>query len=97
MLFLSEDLVPLDPDEVFGADVMLRAYGEKTGRGGEVWQEVHEVPCVPYRVRRTETAARYDFGRNALKNYSANQSGKGTFHPWIEEKLFGGSRPIRRR
>jgi hypothetical protein len=97
ILFLHEDFLPLDPDEVFGIAVMLRAYGAKTGVGGEVWQEVYGVPCVPYRVRRTETAVRYDFGNNALRNYSKGQASKGVFHPWIEEKLFGSSGGSRKR
>jgi hypothetical protein len=91
LLFLEEDLIPMDPDEVFGRDVTLHPYGPKTGEVGEINQQVFGVPCVPYRIRRTPRGHFYDRGRNALKNYYPNQAGRGKFHPWIEQKLFGSS------
>jgi hypothetical protein len=97
LLFLSEDLIPLDPEEVFGAEVTLYPYGPTTGEAGEIWQRSNHVPCLPYRVRKTRQGYRYDFGYNALKNYSNDQRGKGVFHPWISEKLFGGPRGARQR
>ncbi len=95
LLFLHEDLVPLDPDEVYGASVSLYPYGPKTGRAGDIWQELHQVPCVPYRIRRLGRSFRFDTGYNALKNYSSGQTGRGIFHPWVSEKLFGSPRKAR--
>jgi hypothetical protein len=81
----------MDPDEVFGRDVTLHPYGPKTGAVGEINQQVFGVPCVPYRIRYTPRGHFYDRGRNALKNYYPNQAGRGKFHPWIAQKLFGSS------
>lgn len=91
LLFLDEDLIPLDAGEVFGGSVSLHPYGPKSRKGADVAQRIHGVPCVPYRIRRTERGYRYDKGVNALKNYSGDQTGRGKFHPFVEQKLFGGS------
>jgi len=96
ILFLSEDLIPLDPEEVYGPNIILRQYGPNTGGLGEVWHKLHSVPCLPYRIRNTDRAVLYDFGNNALKNYSSNQLGKGVYHPWIQGKLFGLSKSNKR-
>lgn len=97
LLFVSEDLVPLNPEEVFGGSVTLYPYGPKSGDAAVLLQKAHDVPCVPFRVRLTGRGYRYDHGNNALKNYSKDQAGKGYFHPWIEQKLFGTGKPTTRR
>jgi hypothetical protein len=97
LLFVHEDLMPLDPDEVYGASVSLYPYGPKTGRTGDIWQELHRVPCVPYRIRYLGRSFRFDTGYNALKNYSSGQTGRGVFHPWVSEKLFGSPKRVRQR
>ena len=91
VLYLPEDLIPTDPTEVFGIQTDLRPYGGNSGEGVHVLMEVDDVPCVPYRVRITQTTKYIDTGRNALKNYDKNPAGEGEFHPFIVQKLFGSS------
>jgi hypothetical protein len=88
-LYLAEDMIPLDPAEVYGARARLFSYGPTSGEGVYLRMESDRVPCVPYRVRMTNTARYEDFGFNALKNYSKDQSGQGLFDPWVSNKLFG--------
>jgi len=97
LIFLSEDLVPLDPEEVFGTSAALHPYGFTSGKKGDLQLQAHGVPCIPYRVRRTARDFRYDYGDNALKNYSKDQTGRGIFHPWINEKLFAAQKGVQRR
>jgi len=88
-LYLAEDMVPLDPAEAYGARARLYSYGPTSGEGVYLRMESDRVPCVPYRVRMTNAARYEDFGFNALKNYTKDQSGQGTFDAWVSNKLFG--------
>jgi hypothetical protein len=87
-LFLSEDLVPMDSGEVYGANTDLFPYGPKSGEGVYIRMEMYRVPCVPYRIRMTKGSYYYDSGLNALKNYDTNSAGRGALHSWVEQKLF---------
>ncbi len=87
-LYLPEDLVPVDPQEVFGPDVKLEPVGPKSGQAAEILMGIQRVPCLPYRKRITELASYEDFGINALRNYSKDQAGKGTLDIRMEQKLF---------
>ena len=87
-LFLSEDLVPIDQGEIYGADTDLFPYGPKSGEGVYIRMEMYRVPCVPYRIRMTKGSYYYDSGLNALKNYDSNPAGRGALHSWVEQKLF---------
>lgn len=87
-LYLPEDLVPVDPQEVFGADVKLEPVGPKSGEAVEILMEINGVPCLPYRRRITDLASYEDFGVNALRNYSKDQAGKGTLDIRMQHKLF---------
>lgn len=91
-LYLAEDMIPLDPAEVYGARARLYPYGPTSGEGVYLRMESDRVPCVPYRVRMTNAARYEDFGLNALKNYTKDQSGQGLFDPWVSNKLFGRKR-----
>ncbi|MEY4700530.1 MAG: hypothetical protein RL326_717 [Pseudomonadota bacterium] len=88
-LFLPEDMIPLDPAEVYGERARLYAYGPTADEGVYMRMESARVPCVPYRVRMTNSVEYEDFGFNALKNYTKDQSGPGVFDPWVTAKLFG--------
>ncbi len=88
-LYLAEDMIPLDPAEVYGARARLYSYGPTSGEGVYLRMESDRVPCVPYRVRMTNAARYEDFGMNALRNYSKDQSGHGVLDPWVSNKLFG--------
>lgn len=98
ILFVSEDLVPLEPDEVFGAKVELNPYGPNSSKASEIRMEIYNVPCLPYRIRMTNVAYYYDSGLHALKNYSKNQAGRGELHPVMSSKLFPsmGNTPAKR-
>lgn len=89
ILFVYKDFIPLDSIEVYGAKVGVHGYDPLDGKGTEVRMEIYQVPCIPYRIRRTNHAYYYDTGLNALKNYDGDQTGKGKIHPWIAQKVFG--------
>lgn len=91
-LFIEEEMIPLDVQDVFGARTSLVPYGIKAGEGGRIRMEIYRVPCVPYRIRQTNTTRYYDTGLNALKNYDSGASGRGTLHAVMQQKLFA-SRP----
>ncbi len=89
-IYLSEDMVPLDAAEVYGSQARLVPYGEPTSEEVMRLMQSDQVPCVPFRRRLTKAAIYEDWGINALKNYEAKPSAAGVFHPWVEQKLFGG-------
>jgi hypothetical protein len=87
-IYISQDLVPLDPQEVFGMEAVLIPYGPNEERGTFLRMKIDNVPCLPYRIRNTGRAQYYDSGLNALKNYDGDPAGKGKLHQFIEQKLF---------
>ena len=89
VLYLPEDYVPLDPQEVFGERAKLIPYSPSIDEGTVMMMQMDRVPCLPYRMRITTSAIYYDTGKNALKNYSKKISGRGEYHPFMREKLFG--------
>jgi hypothetical protein len=95
IIYLSEELVPLDPGEAFGEKARLYTYGPQSDESVYTRMEIHDVPCVPYRQRITNKATYRDYGNNALRNYDKDPAGKGTFDPRIQAKLFGGPPPRR--
>lgn len=88
-LYLPEDYVPMDSAEVFGERARLMPYSPSIDEGTLMMMKMDNVPCLPYRIRITTAAMYYDTGRNALKNFSKNASGRGEYHPFMREKLFG--------
>lgn len=94
-IYVSEDLVPLDPQEVFGLRSDLIPYGPHEERGTFLRMKIDNVPCLPYRIRITERAQYYDSGINALKNYDSDPAGKGKLHTFIEQKLYPQKRRSR--
>lgn len=89
-IYLSEDMVPLDATEVYGSKVQLVPYGEPASEAVMLRMRSDQIPCVPFRRRITAGAIYEDWGINALKKYEAKPSAPGVFHPWVEQKLFGG-------
>lgn len=90
VLYLPEDLMPVDPMEVFGTKVEVYTYGPKSGNGVNMRMTVDAVPCVPYRIRVTNRARYYSRGNVALKNYDKQPGGQGQYHAWIQQKVFLG-------
>lgn len=95
-LFLAEELVPQDAAEVFGELVWLVPYGPESGEAAYLRMEIYQVPCLPYRERRSSRAIYQYFGVEALKRYEAQSNGRGVVHPFIRDKL-AQSRPKGRR
>jgi hypothetical protein len=87
-LFVSEDLVPIDVSEVYGAKTSLIPYGPHEEKATLIRMEIYGVPCVPYRMRTTGKADYFDTGLNALRNYDSNPAGKGVVHPFVNQKLY---------
>ena len=90
VLYVSEDLMPVDPMEVFGSKVEVYPYGPKSGDGVNIRMTLDAVPCVPYRIRVTNRARYYSKGNAALKNYDKQPAGQGQYHSWIQQKVFLG-------
>lgn len=91
-LFIAEELVPLDTDEVFGSEVVVVPYGPNSDGASRTLLEIYRVPCVPYRIRSTNAGVYYDTGLNALRNYSSGQATPGVLHPAMQQKLYGKER-----
>ena len=96
-LFLPEDLVPIDEGEVYGAGVYLYPYGPNQGQGQYLAQEMYVVPCLPYRIRQTPWGYFEHRGDDALKRYGSSGMSSSTFHPWVEQKLYGTTKKSPRR
>jgi hypothetical protein len=94
-LFLPEDFVPLDPEEVFGAKVTLEPYRPSLESSSLQTMELYKVPCLPYRIRRTQQAEYHLYGTHALRTYTATPTGKEKFHPFMVQKLHPESQPRR--
>jgi hypothetical protein len=92
-LFIPEDLIPLEPLEVFGSSVALFPHSPNADKATQIQMKIYQVPCVPYRRRLTNTAVYLDTGINALKNYDQSLSGPGELHPVMQSKLYPDKRP----
>lgn len=80
ILYLRKHTIPEDPTEVFGPRVQIRPYEPDP-------KSVHfntalgmGVSCLPYRIRITDSFTEKLEGKNALRNYSKDQTGKGFLH-----------------
>jgi hypothetical protein len=91
-IFLAEELVPLDQQEVFGATVELIPYGPNSDPTTATLMRIYSVPCLPFRIRITKNTRFTDTGGNALKNYDHDYNGKGIWHPLMFEKWFPGKK-----
>lgn len=89
VLYLPEDMVPMDATEVYGTKVRLRPYGPNAAEGVYYRMENDQVPCLPYRIRITSKGEYYDRGESAYRNYDKDQANKGDIHPWVQAKLRG--------
>jgi hypothetical protein len=88
-LYIPEDLVPIDPEEVFGKDTRVVSVPAQPDQGTDLRLEIHDVPCLPYRNRKSNTAEYEDRGMNALRNYDGGQATPGKLHPTVQRKLSG--------
>lgn len=97
VLFVYEDFIPMDPVEVYGSKARVHGYNPQNGKGALIRMEIYQVPCIPYRTRKTANAYYHDTGVNALKNYDTDPTGKGKLHPWVSNKLYGNKKEAPRK
>jgi hypothetical protein len=97
ILFIPENLIPLEPTEVFGTRVSVVPYGPNESGASFTRMEIYSVPCLPYRVRWTNTTRYFDSGLNAYRNYDKEPAGRGTLHPIMSKALSDKSPSIRHR
>lgn len=88
-LFLPQDLVPLDPEEIYGPQVELYPYGPNVGEGQYILQEMYSVPCLPYRIRSTAWGEYQITGVDALKYYDRKSSVPLRLDKWVSKKIYG--------
>jgi hypothetical protein len=88
-LFVASELNPLDPDEIYGVGVKIYQYGSGVGEEQYTYQEIYQVPCLPFRIRSTSWGEIQYFGNDALKRYDPSSKERPDFHPWVAERLFG--------
>lgn len=86
-LYISKKLVPHDSTDAFGSGAVLYTYGDEDDQTMYDILKTSAVPCVPYRIRIVSNGRFLDEGKNALRNYSKQQSGKGEVHPSIAVQL----------
>lgn len=92
VLYVPEDLVPLDAQSVFGVKTKVFGYSSGADDALELRMSMDRVPCLPYRYRISNKGIYEDFGFNALKNYDKDPAAKGVYHPWVSRKIFGSGR-----
>lgn len=93
-IFIPEGLIPLNPEEELGSNIdLVPLPQDSTESVVKTRFEIYEVPCVPYRMRVTNTGTFYHSGHDALKNYDSDPNGKGEWGPVIFARLFPGKRP----
>lgn len=95
ILFIPEHLIPMEPVEVFGSAVSVIPYGPNEGDATLTRMEIYAVPCLPYRIRWTNTTKYFDSGLNAYRNYDKEPRGRGVLHPIMSSALSG--KPMSRR
>jgi len=89
VVYLPQELIPADGEEVYGKRARLWGYGPNGDASVDIRMENDSVPCVPYRIRVTTKATYADFGMSALKNYDNNPGGSGTLNSWVQQQLTG--------
>ncbi len=87
ILFMDKTDMPMDPSEAFGKRTMVRPYNSKEANFEVLGAIGIGVDCLPFRWRVTRKFLFKDKGRNALKNYDANQFGEGEFSEVMKAKL----------
>lgn len=92
ILFIPERLVPMEPTEVFGSRVSIIPYGPNESEASAARMEIYAVPCLPYRIRWTNTTKYFDSGLNAYRNYDKEPWGRGILHPFMSNAL--SDRPV---
>lgn len=80
ILYIRKSSMPEDPTEVFGPTVQIREYEPDPKSVNFNTALGMGVICLPYRIRITDSFTEKHEGKNALRNYSKDQLGKGFLH-----------------
>ncbi len=90
-LYVSQDLAPVDTSDIYGAHTMVEVYDGDSADRVSILMEADAVPCLPYRVRFTDTQSFYHKGEDALANYDKDPTARGQTHPWVRKKIQAGA------
>ncbi len=88
-LYLSQELSPVDSSDIYGVNTTVYAYDGENGAEVLLRMEADGVPCVPYRIRYTDTTAFYHKGEDALCNYDKDPTGRGQIDSWVNKQMHG--------
>jgi hypothetical protein len=86
-LFIKSEDLPSDTELIFGLITIVVPFVSDPPNRTWDYIDMFNVPCLPYRIRLQKSSIYYDYGINALKNYSKNAVGE--FHPYIKEVFLG--------
>ena len=90
-LYVSQELAPLDTSDIYGVHTTVEIYDGDSAARVSILMEADAVPCLPYRVRFTDTQAFYHKGEDALANYDKDPTGQGQSHVWVRKKIQAGA------
>jgi hypothetical protein len=90
-LYVAQELSPLDTSDIYGAHTTVEIYDGESAERVFILMEADAVPCLPYRIRFTDTQAFYHKGEDALANYDKDPSARGQAHPWVRKKIEAGA------
>jgi hypothetical protein len=90
-LYVSQELTPLDTSDIYGAETSVEIYDGDSAARVSILMGADAVPCLPYRVRITDTHAFYHKGADALANYDKDPTGRGETHPWVRTRIEAGA------
>jgi hypothetical protein len=86
-LYVSRDLIPIDSSDIYGVNTDVLSYEGDGAESVLLRMQSDKVPCVPYRIRFSDTQAYYHFGEDALANYDKNPTDRGEMHAWVRRQI----------
>lgn len=90
-LYVPREFAPLDTSDIYGVNTTVEIYDGDSAARVSILMEADAVPCVPYRIRFTDTQAFYHKGEDALANYDKDPTGPGQSHAWVRKKIQAGA------
>jgi hypothetical protein len=86
-LYVPGELAPVDTSDIYGERTTVEVYDGDSADRVSILMKADTVPCLPYRVRFTDTQAFYHKGEDALANYDKDPTSRGQMHPWVRKKM----------
>ena len=84
ILFIKPEQVPLDSDEVFGADTIIIKYSSNSSSSWAYYANLEGIKCLPSRIRILGRGVYRLEGIPALKNYQNDIYGEGVLSDVIK-------------